>query len=96
MFLVRSAFWLTVAFIAIRPDIDVENTVAGLQAQAVEAGRDVIAQHILETHCDTLDCAGRNALLSSALNSSLSIDLPMQDSKTSPVPFPRPRPDWMG
>ena len=96
MFLVRSAFWLTVAFIAIRPDVDIDGAVAGLQQQAVDAGREAIVQHILAPQCDTLDCAGRNALLAGALNSSLSLDSPMQDSSNSPVPFPRPRPDWMG
>lgn len=96
MFLLRSAFWLTVAFLVIRPDIDVEHAVASMQVQAMEVGKDIIAQQILEPDCDTLECAGRNALLAGALNSSLSIDPPMQDSSNSLVPLPRPRPDWIG
>ena len=96
MFLLRSAFWLIVAFMVIRPGVDVESAVASMQMQAMDAGKDIIAQQILEPDCDTLVCAGRNALLASALDSSLSLDPPMQDSSNSPVPLPRPRPDWMG
>jgi hypothetical protein len=96
MFLLRSAFWLVLAFCVMRPNFDVQSAVASMQVQAMEAGKAVIAEQILEPHCDTLECAGRNALLAGALNSSLSIDPPMQDSSNSPVPFPRPRPDWMG
>ena len=96
MFLLRSAFWLIIAFMVMRPSFDVESAVASMQVQAMEAGKAVIAEQILAPHCDTLECTGRNALLASALNSSLSIDPPMQDSSNSPVPFPRPRPDWMG
>jgi hypothetical protein len=96
MFLLRSVFWLTAAFLVIRPDIDVESAVASMQMQAIDAGKEIVVQQLLEPQCDTLECAGRNALLASALSSSLSIDPPMQDSSISPVPFPRPRPDWMG
>jgi hypothetical protein len=96
MFLLRSVFWLTAAFLVIRPDIDVQSAVASMQVQAMEAGKDIVVQQILAPDCDTLDCAGRNALLASALSSSLSIDPPMQDSSISPIPLPRPRPDWMG
>lgn len=96
MFLVRSAFWLGLAFIVMRPDFDVGSAVESAQAGAMEAGKAVIAEQLLEPHCDTIECAGRNALLASALSSSLSIDPPMQDSSISLVPLPRPRPDWMG
>ena len=96
MFLLRSAFWLVLAFVVMRPNFDVGTAVASMQGQAMEAGKQVIAEQILAPHCDTVDCAGRNALLASAINSSLSIDPTMQDSSISPIPFPRPRPDWMG
>lgn len=96
MFLLRSAFWLTAAFLVIRPDIDVQSAVTSMQVQAMEAGKEIVVQQILQPDCTTLGCAGRNALLASALSSSLSIDPPMQDSSNSPVPLPRPRPDWMG
>jgi hypothetical protein len=96
MFLVRSAFWLGLAFIVMRPNIDVGTTIASAQAQALEVGKAVIAEQLLAPQCDTLECVGRNALLAHALNSSLSVDPPMQDSSNSQVPFPRPRPDWMG
>lgn len=96
MFILRSAFWLTAAFLVMKPQIDVQSAVAGMQMQAIEAGKGIIVQQILAPQCDTLECAGRNALLASALSSSPSIDPPMQDSSNSPVPFPRPRPDWMG
>ena len=96
MLLLRSAFWLALALIVMRPDFDVQNAVASVQARALDAGKAVIAEQILEPSCNTIECVGRNALLATALNSSLSFDPPMQDSSNSPIPFPRPRPDWMG
>lgn len=95
MFLIRSAFWLTLAFVLMAPhgtDFGASLNAAKDQAIAagIQAGQDLIVSQILAS-----DPAG-NAGLADNLSSPPSVDLPMQDSSNGPVPFPRPRPDWMG
>jgi hypothetical protein len=96
MFLIRSAFWLTVAFLVIRPGVDVGATADALSASAIRAGQEFIAQQIEATDCTDLQCAGAKAVISIALSSIPSAEATMQAPATSSVPFPRPRPDWMG
>jgi hypothetical protein len=91
MFLVRSAFWLTAAFLLMAPHFgaDLGSTMTEIRdhtiATGLHAGQQLIVGQILS------DAAGEAA----SLSSTPSIDLPMQDS-TSLVPLPRPRPDGMG
>lgn len=97
MFLLRSAFWLTVAFILIAPkDVDLGQRAQELSAQAVAAGQQVVVSQILSSDCSTIECAGGKAVLAAVANQLPSVELPMQDNSNNPVPFPRPRPDWMG
>ena len=97
MFLVRSAFWLTVAFIAIGPkDVDLGKAAGDLSARAVAAGAELVVSHTLSTDCASLECAGSMAILAAVRNGNPSSDSSMQDSSHNPVPFPRPRPDRMG
>ena len=96
MFLLRSAFWLTVAFILIAPkDVDLGQKAQDLSTQAVSAGQQLIVSQILSAECSTLECAGGKAVLA-AVTKLPSVETPMQDHSSTPVPFPRPRPDWMG
>lgn len=85
MFLVRSIFWLTVAFVIIKPGVDLERTARDVSAQTLAAGQQVIAKGIEAAPCTTLTCAGGKAMLSAAIS---SVAPPAQ-----PVPLPRPRPD---
>ena len=97
MFLVRSAFWLTVAFIAIGPkNVDLGATANELSAQALAAGQQMIVGQVLKSDCKTIECVGGKAILGAALPINPSADTSMQDSSIDPVPFPRPRPDRMG
>lgn len=98
MFLVRSAFWLTVAFLVIGPkDVDFGRAADDLSSQAMAVGQQIIAHKVLETECSTLECMGGKAALAVVLTpSNPSADSSMQDSSQDPVPFPRPRPDRMG
>jgi len=48
MFLVRSAFWLTVAFLTIHPQtLDVGAAATALSNQAVDAGKRVVVAEVL-------------------------------------------------
>lgn len=97
MFILRSAFWLTVAFLVMAPKtVDLGAAAQGFSSQAMAAGEQLIVSQILADKCSTVQCIGGKALIASVLSSSPSVDAPMQDSSISPAPIPRPRPDWMG
>ena len=94
MFLLRSAFWLTAAFLVIRPDVDFDT--GAISASAVATGQQLIAGAVLSNACASLICRDGKAVLTAVTSSTPSLDATMQDSSNNPVPFPRPRPDWMG
>ena len=106
MFLLRSAFWLTIAFVVIAPrNADLGATVSGLTADAMAAGQKAIISQILQSDCTSIECAGGKGILQILGNKSVllppgtkspSVDSPMQDASSLPVPLPRPRPDRMG
>ena len=98
MFLLRSAFWLTVMFIIVAPrDVDLGQVAGEYSRQALEAGQKAIVSQVLASDCSSLECAGPKAALAVlAGNQFPSVDSTMQDSSTPPVPFPRPKPAWMG
>jgi hypothetical protein len=96
MFLVRSVFWLTVAYMVIRPGVDFNDAASALSSQAMAAGQQVIAEQVANIECDSFQCAGGKAALA-ALTTSPSVGSPMHSMPTSdPVPLPRPRPDRAG
>ena len=101
MFLVRSAFWLTVAFMTIHPqNIDVGATAASLSNQAVDAGKRIVVAQVLGDNCGMLRCPGpagngatpETASLASARAGAILPSQPL----SSPAPYPRQRPSWMG
>lgn len=97
MFLLRSAFWLTVAFIVIAPkDVDLGQKAQDISAQAVSAGQQLIVSQILASDCSSIECVGGKAVMAAVVSKLPSVETPMQNTSITPVPFPRPRPDWMG
>ncbi|MFD1252769.1 hypothetical protein DEVEQU_03834 [Devosia equisanguinis] len=111
MFLLRSAFWLTLAFLVIKPEMDVRESASALSAQAMAQGSQFIASQIEQIECTDLTCIGGKAIAAAALKPSASVEKlsasaaprsaqagdDMQTSPAaSPVPFPRPRPEWAG
>jgi hypothetical protein len=93
---VRSVFWLTLAYMVIKPAVDLPDASA-LQAQALAAGTQVVAEQVGNIECDTIQCIGGKAVIAAALQSSPSAGLPMHEMPaTSPVPYPRPRLDRAG
>ncbi len=95
MFVLRSIFWLTVAYIALHPPADLRHAADTLSAQALDASRQVIAQQLTQTECTDLQCQGGKAIAAAVPKPTPSSDSTMQDS-TSTAPVPRPRPHWMG
>lgn len=98
MFLLRSAFWLTIGFILVAPrDADLGEVARSLSTDAVAAGQQLIVGEILKTECGTLQCAGGKAVLTSLVAPAApSTVAPASDATELLVPIPRPRPDRMG
>jgi len=97
MFLVRSAFWLTVAFLVIKPGVDLERTAQDLSGQALSAGRQVVAEAIAAEACTSLTCIGGKAMLSAAIAEPAPAAGPVAPlAAPDAVPLPRPRPDRAG
>lgn len=97
-FILKSAFWLTAAFLVIRPGVDLPAAAGAMTSQAMAAGQSAIVEQISKTECASLQCVGGKALLTAAVaNASLPAVIPMQISPTvETAPVPRPRPAWLG
>lgn len=67
MFLLRSAFWLTLAFLVIKPEMDVRESASALSAQAMAQGSQFIASQIEQIECTDLTCIGGKAIAAAAL-----------------------------
>lgn len=99
MFLVRSAFWLTIGFMIVAPTVGADlGAVAGQTAsQMVSEGQQALTDGVRGIECESVECViGRamvvGAIETNAVQSSLS---PMQDKPSAgPVPVPPRRPDW--
>lgn len=97
MFLLRSAFWLTLAFVVIRPGVDVGDAATTLSSEAMARGSQFVAQQIESIECDSFQCHGGKALATAALQSAQYAGDPMHLLPTpDSVPLPRPRPDRLG
>lgn len=96
---VRSVFWLTLAYMVIKPGVDLPDANA-LSAQAMAAGSQAIASHIDSIECDSFQCIGGKALAAHTLDSvafqtSSPIGTSMHETPMAKLaPVPRPRPDW--
>jgi hypothetical protein len=58
MFLLRSAFWLTAAFLVIRPETDMGQAAGALATDAMAQGSSFVAQTIQAIECEDLGCHG--------------------------------------
>jgi uncharacterized membrane protein len=96
MFVLRSLFWLTVAFLVIKPQVDID--AGALAGEALAAGTQMARAQVASVECDTLACVGGQAVLTTVLSPASS---PVADPMLSipadlAVPLPRRRPDQAG
>lgn len=97
MFLLRSAFWLVLAFVVMKPGFDVRDTAETLSSEAMARGSQFITAQIDAIECDSINCLGGKAIASAVLQSSPLAGDPMHSLPAKdPVPLPRPRPDRVG
>lgn len=91
MFILRSIFWLALAFVVIVPKGGAPDA-AALAQGTLEAGRSIVATQVDQIACTSIECAGGKAVLTAVLSSSRQVVAPMQDSPTTDeAPVPRPR-----
>jgi hypothetical protein len=97
MFLLRSIFWLTIAFLVVRPETDMRDTAATLSSEAMARGSQFVAAQIESIECQDLSCVGGKAVLTAVLPVSPPAGTTMHVSPAVDlVPLPRPRPDRAG
>lgn len=95
--LLRSAFWLTLAFLVLRPGVDLGGTASNLSSEAMARGSQFVAQQIQSIECKDLTCAGGKAIAAAALQPLPSAGIPMHvEPASASVPYPRPRPNRAG
>lgn len=101
MFVLRSAFWLGLAFLLMAPqgtDPGAEaRRVAGEIGQvALETGSSAAIDGLLGAPCETIECLTGKAALTGFATSKVFPSGASTMQEASPVPLPRPRPDRMG
>jgi hypothetical protein len=98
MFLVKSAFWLGLAFVVVQPLNTTLSANASVEPNLVATGQHVLRDAVQQIPCETLECAGgKLVILSSGLVNNPSQASSMQDSQALILaPVPRPRPVWAG
>lgn len=98
MFVLRSAFWLTAAFIVIAPTAGADIGEMGRKAgnDIARESSAIVSAGLTAADCRTLECEVGRAAVSGFLNASTqSSIIPMQDAPLAgPAPVPPPRPDW--
>jgi hypothetical protein len=85
---VRSVFWLTVAYLVIKPGVELPDGNAAAR-QALDAGKRVVAEQVSAIECTSFECIGGKAVAAAVL-SSPSASAPVPPSNSVPVPWPRP------
>lgn len=97
MFLLRSAFWLTLMFVIVAPkDFDLGKAAGEASSVALEMGRAAVVERVLAADCQSIECAGSKAAIAVLAGSQVPSADAIQPASVNPVPFPRPRPDRMG
>ena len=97
MFLVRSAFWLSAAFIVMAPTVgmDVGEAARSTGEQLVSRGAQAATETLLPGDCGTIECAVGRAVIGQAAGFTDATRAPeVLPTPSQPAAFPPPRPDW--
>lgn len=101
MFLLRSAFWLTAAYLVLAPHAgtDLSNAAQTVGAQVEQAAPDIATAGISRIACDSAQCAvGRSAALGALAFARENGADTLAEAAIAPrtAPVPPPRPGWAG
>lgn len=92
---VRSVFWLTAAYLVIKPGVDLPDGNA-VASQALLASKQVVAEQVASISCNSLECIGGKAVATAVLSTPSASAATAVAPASDPVPVPRPRPDRLG
>lgn len=103
MKLIKSIFWLSIAFVAVGPQVNAVESVGTLSQQAVDGSGSLLATQLGQVQCQSIECAGGKAVVAAGLellpqSAAPALSAPIETSSDSaPVaPIPRPRLDRTG
>ncbi len=90
MFLVKSTFWLGLAFIIIKPvAIDISSKREAIKEAAINSGQRAIIQQLTSSPCEDIKCSKGKALtLAATFVSNIELGKNNEQEKT-PKPMPR-------
>lgn len=99
MFLVRSAFWLTAAFVVMAPGVgmDVGASVRSGGEHLVSQGAQMVSETLLPASCTAIECVVGRSIIEQVADSGESIPTladAVSDLPAAGTAFPPPRPDW--
>lgn len=100
MFVLRSAFWLSAAFIVMAPSagIDLGSAARSTGDQIVARGTEAVSEHLTPADCRTIECAVGRTLVANALPAAASAPKHAIDrssvASTLAAPYPPQRPQW--
>lgn len=95
MKLFKSIFWLSVAYLAIGPQVNAVDAVGEFSRQSVTGSSQLIARQMDRIDCADLTCMGGKMAVASTLNMLPTAPEPANADlvPSDDIPFPRPRLD---
>ncbi|MCF6303427.1 MAG: hypothetical protein L3J13_09560 [Devosiaceae bacterium] len=100
--IVKSIFWLGVAFVVIGPQIDYQGSASSISNQAINAGQQLLVEQTNVATCSTIECLGTKMAVSAgvkaiedflepASNTNNTTSQTMNDFSTTALLVPKPR-----
>lgn len=94
MKLFKSIFWLSIAYVAIGPQVNAVDAVGELSRQTLSGGSQLIAGHISQIDCTDIVCEVGKLTAAQTLNTVPAAARPAPQQVLIPVvegvPYPRP------
>jgi hypothetical protein len=90
--ILRSIFWLTLAYLIIKPGIELPDAGA-LASQALNSGKQAVVEQVSAIQCTSLECMGSRAMATAVLQADTPrVAATEVQAVATTVPYPRPRP----
>ena len=66
--IIKSIFWLCVAFVVVGPQFDYRESVSSISTQAVDRGQQVLLEQTDARKCASIECFGTSMAVSAGVN----------------------------